>query len=396
MVSVVIPCLNEEAGIGAVVARAWEGIESAGVEGEVVVVDNGSTDASARIAEELGATIVSEPRRGYGSAYLAGLAAARGTYVVLADADGTYDLGKLQPFIDELEAGADLVMGSRLRGRVHPGAMPWSHRWIGNPAITRLINLFFRVGISDAYCGMRAIRREAIPRLGLQALGMEFALEMELKAAKRKLRIAEVPIEYYPRQGESKLNTFRDGWRSLRFMLVHASTFLFLIPGSLLLAVGLTVMAALATGPLSVFGREWQIHALIFGSTASLVGAQIVQLGIFARSYAVLYLDEREPLLERLWLRIRLEHGLLLGALITMCGAGLLLAIFIEWAGGGFGALSREHPSLVGLTLVGLGVQTIFGSFFLSIIGLQKHLVFGRGDGVAESMRHSARIGIER
>jgi hypothetical protein len=382
-------------GIGGVVERAWQGLESAGVEGEVIVVDNGSTDASTQIAEQLGATIVTESRRGYGSAYLAGLAAARGTYVVLADADGTYDLGKLRPFIDELEAGADLVMGSRLRGRIHPGAMPWSHRWIGNPAITRLINLFFRVGISDAYCGMRAIRRDAIPRLGLQALGLEFALEMELKAAKRNLRIVEVPIEYYPRQGASKLNTIRDGWRSLRFMLVHASTFLFLIPGSILLASGLIVTAALSTGPVTVFGREWQIHALIFGSTATLVGAQIVQLGIFARSYAVLYLDEREPLLEQLWLRIRLEHGLLLGALLTLAGGGLLLAIFVEWARGGFGALSREHSSLVGLTLVGLGVQTIFGSFFLSIIGLQKHLVFGRRDAFAEDAIAREPSGIE-
>jgi hypothetical protein len=234
------------------------------------------------------------------------------------------------------------------------------------------------VRVSDAHCGIRAVRRTALSRLALQTLGMEFASEMIVKAAKRGLAIDEVPVEYRPRAGESKLNTVRDGWRHLRFLLVHSPTFLFLVPGVILLAVGLTIMLPLAAGPVTVFGRRWQIHTMIVGSTATLVGAQVVQLGLFARTYAILYLDERDRRLESLWRRIRLEHGLVLGALLLAGGAAILTAVFLSWAIGGFGRLGASHPSLLGLTLVGLGTQTIFGSFFLSILGLRKWLLLGR------------------
>jgi hypothetical protein len=203
---------------------------------------------------------------------------------------------------------------------------------------------------------------------------MEFASEMILKASKRKLRVGEIPIDYQPRIGESKLNTWRDGWRHLRFMLLYSSTFLFLIPGLVLLVIGLAIMLPLATGPVHAFGLTWYIHAMIAGSLATLVGAQIVQLGLFARSYALLYLNEHDPVMERLWTRVRLEHGLLLGAVLTLIGGGILVAIFAEWASGGFGALGRVHEALFGMTLVGLGVQTLFGSFFLSVLGLRKNL----------------------
>jgi glycosyltransferase involved in cell wall biosynthesis len=376
-VSVVIPCLNEEAGVADVVKDAWAGIANSGRHGEVIVIDNCSTDRSVEMAEEAGARVVQEPRRGYGSAYLRGLAEARGEYVVMADADGTYPVHDLPAFVDLLEAGNDLVLGSRFKGRIHQGAMPWTHRWIGNPVLTFILNVFFGVRVSDAHCGMRAIRRSALPRLELQATGMEFASEMILKASKRKLRVGEIPIEYQPRIGESKLNTWRDGWRHLRFMLLHSSTFLFLIPGLTLLAIGLAIMLPLATGPVEAFGLTWYIHAMIAGALATLVGAQIVQLGLFARAYALLYLNEHDPLLERLWSRVRLEHGLLLGAALTLVGGGVLTAIFVEWASGGFRALGRVHEALFGMTLVGLGMQTLFGSFFLSVLGLRKHLLLG-------------------
>jgi glycosyltransferase involved in cell wall biosynthesis len=376
-VSVVIPCLNEEAGVADVVKDAWAGIANSGRHGEVIVIDNCSTDRSVEMAEEAGARVVQEPRRGYGSAYLRGLAEARGEYVVMADADGTYPVHDLPAFVDLLEAGNDLVLGSRFKGRIHQGAMPWTHRWIGNPVLTFILNVFFGVRVSDAHCGMRAIRRSALPRLELQATGMEFASEMILKASKRKLRVGEIPIEYQPRIGESKLNTWRDGWRHLRFMLLHSSTFLFLIPGLTLLAIGLAIMLPLATGPVEAFGLTWYIHAMIAGALATLVGAQIVQLGLFARAYALLYLNEHDPLLERLWSRVRLEHGLLLGAVLTLVGGGVLTAIFVEWASGGFRALGRVHEALFGMTLVGLGMQTLFGSFFLSVLGLRKHLLLG-------------------
>jgi hypothetical protein len=369
-ISVVIPCLNEEEGVGAVVRAAWQGIESLGRTGEVIVVDNGSTDRSVEIAEREGAAVIHEERRGYGSAYLAGLAAARGEVIVIGDADGTYDFSKLDDFMAKIDKGADMVLGSRLRGRIEPGAMPWLHRHLGNPMLTRLINVFFGPRVSDAYCGMRMFRRSVLPRLELQATGMEFALEMILKSAKRGLVIAEVPIDYHARAGNSKLNTARDGWRSLRFLLVHSATFLFLIPGAILFVLGLLIVIPLATGPVDLFGKTFYIHPMIAGAAATLVGAQIVQLGLFARTYAVLYLGDHDPLLERAWSRVRLEHGLLLGVGLFVAGAILLTAIFVEWANSGFGALAKEHQALLGVLLLSLGVQVIFSSFFLSVLGL--------------------------
>jgi glycosyltransferase involved in cell wall biosynthesis len=378
-ISVVLPCLNEEAAVGQVVDEAWEGIESVGGDGEVIVVDNGSTDRSAEIAEEHGAKVVQEARPGYGSAYLRGLAEAQGEIVVMADADGTYPLGDLSRFVDEIDGGADMVLGSRFRGQIHRGAMPWAHRWIGNPALTAVLNVFFGVRVSDAHCGLRAIRRSAVPQLHLQATGMEFASEMILKAAKRKLRVGDVPIEYRPRIGESKLHTWRDGWRHLRFMLIHSATFLFLIPGAVLFLLGLAVLIPMSTGPITVLGVTLHIHAMIVGSTATLIGAQIVQLGLFARTYAVLYLGDRDRFLEWAWQRLRLEHGLLAGGLVALAGIGVIVGIFVEWAAGGFGALSQVYLALLGLTLAGLGVQTVFASFFLSVLGLRNDFILDGG-----------------
>ena len=372
-ISVVLPCLNEEGAVGAVIDEAWRGIESTGLPGEVLVVDNGSTDRSVAIAQEHGARVVHESERGYGSAYLRGLTEARGEFIVMADADGTYPLADLRPFVRRLEEGNDLVLGSRFRGQIQRGAMPWLHRWVGNPVLTAVLNVFFRVRVSDAHCGLRAVRRSSLARLELESTGMEFASEMILKAAKRGLRVDEVPIEYRPRIGESKLNTVRDGWRHLRFMLVHSATFLFLIPGALLLLLGLAVMLPLAGGPVTAFGFNWHIHAMIAGSTATLVGAQVVQLGLFARTYAVLYLGDSDPLLERHWKRIRLEHGLLAGAVLFLIGAAVLVWIFVDWWRRDFGVLAREHEALFGLTFVGLGVQTMFASFFLSVLQLRGH-----------------------
>jgi glycosyltransferase involved in cell wall biosynthesis len=374
-ISVVLPCLNEERAVGQVVDEAWRGIESVGANGEVIVVDNGSTDRSPGIAEEHGARVVHEPRRGYGSAYLRGLAEAQGEIVVMADADGTYPLGDLRAFVEAIDNGADLVVGSRFQGRIHRDAMPWMHRWIGNPILTAVLNVFFGVRVSDAHCGLRAVRRSALPGLRLQATGMEFASEMILKAAKRKLPVAEVPIDYHPRIGESKLNTWRDGWRHLRFMLIHSATFLFLIPGTIVLVLGLLLLVPMSAGPITVFGVTLHIHAMIVASTATLVGAQIVQLGLFARTYAVLYLGDRDEMLESVRRHLRLEHGLLIGAALALSGFGILLGIFVDWASSGFGALARVYLALLGLTLAGLGVQTVFASFFLSVLGLRHDFI---------------------
>src|SRR5215216_2990898 len=374
-ISVVLPCLNEERAVGQVIDDAWEGIEAAGGDGEVIVVDNGSTDRSPEIAEEHGARVVHESRRGYGSAYLRGLAEARGEIIVMADADGTYPLHDIGRFVEAIDDGAELAVGSRFEGRIHQGAMPWAHRWIGNPVLTAILNVFFGVKVSDAHCGMRAIRASAAAALRLHSTGMEFASEMILKAAKRGLRVADIPIEYHPRIGESKLHTWRDGWRHLRFMLIHSATFLFLIPGTVLFVLGLLVLIPMSAGPMTVFGVTLYIHTMIIASTATLVGAQIVQMGLFARTYAVLYLGDRDPMLEWVWRHFRLEHGLILGSLLALGGFGVLLGIFVEWATSGYGALAREYLAILGLTLAGLGVQTIFAAFFLSVLGLPNDLM---------------------
>src|SRR6478672_10890908 len=293
-ISVVIPCLNEEEAVGAVVDQAWEGIRSSGREGEVIVVDNASSDRSAEVAAEHGARVVTEPRRGYGSAYLAGLASVRGDFVVMGDADETYPIAELGPFVDRLEQGDDLVLGSRFQGQIHGDAMPWLNRRVGNPILTGLLNLFFGVKVSDAHCGMRAVRRDALRTLDLHSTGMEFASEMVFKAFRRKLRVSEIPIDYSPRVGESKLNRFGDAWRHVKFMLLYSPSWLYFVPGILLLLLGLIGAIALAAGPVTVLGRTWQIHTLFACIFAVLLGTQIVQLGVFARAFAASHLGEKD------------------------------------------------------------------------------------------------------
>ncbi len=260
LVSVVIPCLNEAENIEECVSSAREALARMQVAGEVVVADNDSEDDSARLAERAGARVVVERRRGYGSAYLAGFAASRGRYIVMADADLTYDFNEIPRFVQALEQGAEMVIGDRM-DNIQPGAMPWLHRYVGNPILTGLLNLFFRTGVNDAHCGMRALRRDVLPRLDLRTTGMEFASEMVIRASKERLRIAEFPIEYHPRGGESKLSSFRDGWRHLRFLLVHSPNHLFIAPGAVLAGVGTLIVVFVGAG-LDFFGRAWGVHAL--------------------------------------------------------------------------------------------------------------------------------------
>jgi glycosyltransferase involved in cell wall biosynthesis len=370
-ISVVIPCLDEEQAVGAVVDQAWDGIERSGRTGEVIVVDNGSTDDSAEIAAEHGATVVFEPRRGYGQAYLTGLAHAHGDFIVMADADGTYPVAELGRFVDALEAGADVVLGSRFEGRIHEGAMPWRNRWIGNPILTALLNRLFGIRVSDAHCGMRAARRSSLSLLDLHSTGMEFASEMVFKASRRHLTVDEVPIEYFPRTGESKLSPFSDAWRHVRFMLLYSPSWLYFVPGGFLLLLGIAGMLVLATGPVNVFGRPWQIHTMLAFVALTLMGAQVVQLGVFARTYALVHYAEHDRLLERLRRRIHLEHGLLAGLALLLAGGGVLVAVLVRWAHAGFGPLADEYPTALGVTLIGLGVQTIFGSFFISLLTMR-------------------------
>jgi glycosyltransferase involved in cell wall biosynthesis len=371
IVSVVIPCLNEAQNIERCVAAALAAIEKMGVPGEVVVADNDSEDDSAGLAEAAGARVVIERRRGYGSAYLAGFAASKGRYIVMADADLTYDFGEIPRFVAALDDGAEMVIGDRM-DNIQPGAMPWLHRYIGNPVLTGLLNLFFRTGISDAHCGMRALRRDVLPRLDLRTTGMEFASEMVIRASKENLRIAEFPIEYHPRGGESKLSSFRDGWRHLRFLLVHSPTHLFIVPGTVLAGAGSLIVGMVAAG-LDVFGRAWGIHALIGGALLMIVGTQVLALGLCAHAYGTYFMNEQDAWFDRMRARFRLEHGLLLGGAFISVGFVAGGVIFVTWISNGFGSLAQEHLAVIAAALMIVGIQIFFSSFLLSILGLRRH-----------------------
>jgi glycosyltransferase involved in cell wall biosynthesis len=369
-VSVVIPCLNEAETIEECVTRALAGLAAGGLSGEVIVADNASDDGSPEIAAAAGARVVHEPRRGYGSAYLAGFHAARGEYVVMADADLTYDFAEIPRFVAQLDAGGQLVMGDRM-DNIHPGAMPWLHRYVGNPVLTGILNVFFRTGVKDAHCGMRAFRRDILPTLDLRTTGMEFASEMVIRAAKEKLDIRQLPIEYHPRGGESKLSSFRDGWRHLRFLLVHSPTWLFVIPGAAMFVLG-TLLELSVVARVEVFGRQFQLHAEVGGALLMIVGVQVLALGLCAHAYGKYFMGEKDAWFDRMRDRFRLEHGLMLGGAVALAGVVLGVVILATWVDRGFGQLSDERTAVLAATLVIVGLQVFFSSFLLSILGLRR------------------------
>jgi glycosyltransferase involved in cell wall biosynthesis len=372
LVSVVIPCLNEAGNIERCVAWALTTLAENGIPGEVVVADNASEDGSAELAARAGARVVFERRRGYGNAYMAGFAAARGRHIVMADADLTYDFGEIPRFLSELEDGADLVMGDRMNG-IQPGAMPWLHRYIGNPVLSGTLNAFFRTGVRDAHCGMRGFRRDKLGELDLRTTGMEFASEMVIRAAKAKLDIRQLPITYHPRGGESKLSSFRDGWRHLRFLLVHSPTHLFVIPGAALAFMGVLV-ALVSLSRIELLGREWQLHSMIAGALLAIVGSQVLALGLCAHAYGSYFMGEREPWFDRMRARYRLEHGLALGGVTLLAGLAIAGTIVVTWIDRGFGALSEERLAVAAAALIIIGLQVVFSSFLLSILGLRRRV----------------------
>ena len=371
LVSVVMPCLNEEETLGTCIQKAQNTLEELGIQGEIVIADNGSTDASVAIAERLGARIVHQPLRGYGAAYLAGIAAAEGQYIVMGDSDDTYDFTDLERFITPLRDGCDFVIGNRLKGEILPGAMPKLHRYLGNPVLTGILNLLFRSGVSDAHCGMRSFTREAYQQMELQTTGMEFASEMVIKAIKTDLKIKEIPITYYPRKGESKLNSFRDGWRHLRFMLMLSPTYLFLIPGILLFLLGLIGTVVLLPGPLQIGSRAYDIHVMVLACLLCLLGYQVLLLGYSARILSVTRgFSSGDPLIQFVYRHFTLEKGLLLGCMIFAVGFLIDGWIAYGWVKNGFGELQKVRPALFALLLMMLGTQTIFSAFFVSMLGI--------------------------
>ena len=383
-VSVVIPCLNEVNSLGICIEKARKAFAAAGLRGEVVVADNGSTDGSIEIAQRAGARVIPVAQRGYGSALKAGIRAARGAFIVMGDADDSYDFSEVPRFVEEWRKGSEVVMGNRFAGEIKPGAMPWHHQYIGNPGLTALLNVLFRSGIGDSHCGMRGFTRDVFERLDLRSNGMEFASEFVIKAAQIGAKTSEIPITLWKdkRGRPPHLRSFRDGWRHLRFMLLYAPNWLFLLPGGLLMAAGLTLVFWLLPGPRSI-GRDvvLDIHTMIFGVIFTLLGAQILAIGAFAKvfSYAERF-DRNTVSLKRVLKRVSLEKGLLLGGVLSVAGFVGCAYIAWQWAASGFGPLAQVRGVLFWSMWLFLGVQIVFSSFFLSMLGISRGTYIGDYD----------------
>src|SRR5277367_5834736 len=389
-VSVVIPCLNAANSLAFCIDKATAAFRAAGLRGEVLVADNGSTDGSVEIAEVHGARVVTVSERGYGAALRAGIAAARGEFIVMGDADDSYDFSEVPNFVTTLREGFDLVMGNRFLGEIKPGAMPPLHKYFGNPGLTGLLNTFFHSGVGDVYCGMRGFTRALAQRLDVRSTGMEFALEMVIKATQLQVRITEIPIILWPdKRGRAPhLRSFRDGWRSLRFMLMYAPNWLFFLPRAALGIVGLSLVFWLLPGARHVGRVTLDIHTMIFGVFFTLLSAQILSIGAFAKvfSYAERF-DHGGVSLKRVLRSVTLESGLALGAALFLCGLGGCTWITWSWAASGFGPLHQVRQILFWAMWLFLGVQVIFGSFFLSMLGISRGTFIGDYDRAGDNER---------
>lgn len=376
--SVVMPCLNERETVATCVRKAYAALQSAGVSGEVIVADNGSTDGSVQIAEAEGARVIHVAEKGYGSALKAGILAARGVCVLMADSDDSHNFGDLDRFLQQLRAGSDLVVGNRFRGGIVKGAMPPLSRYLGNPVLTAVGRLFFPSPCQDFHCGMRAFRKSSFLRMDLRSTGMEFASEMIVKATLLRMNVAEVPTTVFPagRSRPPHLRPWRDGWRHLRFLLMYSPRWLFLYPGIALMAIGLAGSVWLLPGHRVIHGIGFDIHTQLYAFLAALLGFQLIAFALFTKVFAVSEgLLPPDPRLNRLFRYITLETGLAVGAILTLAGlVGSILPV-THWARTSFKALDPEYmlrlvlPSVFALTL---GIQIIFSSFFLSILGLRR------------------------
>lgn len=378
--SIVLPCLDEETTVGDVVATARAAITRLGLAGEVVVADNGSTDRSREVATAAGARVVEVGAKGYGAALMGGIVAARGTYVLMADADDSYDVAAIDAFLAELRGGADLVMGNRFRGGIEPGAMPAVHRYLGNPALSFVARLFFGGSTGDFHCGIRAFRRDAILALDLRTTGMEFASEMVVKAHLAHLRLAEVParLRRDRRPRPPHLRTWRDGWRHLRFLLLYSPRWLFLYPGLALMAAGALVGGRLMLGPFDVGSVSLDVHTLAYAATAVIVGFQAVTFAVFTKVFAIsegLLPDDAR--LGKLFRVVTLETGLIVGFAFLVIGLGSGAQALRIWSEARFGPLADVSSTtlrlaIASVTALALGAETIFASFFLSVLGLRR------------------------
>ena len=380
VISVVMPCLNEEETIGNCINKAFLSIEENGLPGEVIVADNGSTDRSIQIAESFGAKVIHVTQKGYGNALRGGIDAAHGKWIIMGDSDDSYDFSLLSPFIDKLQQGYDLVMGCRMPyggGKIMPGAMPWKHRWIGNPILSFIGRVFFDCPITDFHCGLRAFTKEAYQKMNLKMTGMEFASELVVKATMSNMRITEVPITLR-KDGRSRpphLRSWRDGWRHLRFMLLFSPKWLFFWPGVFLLAAGLLLFFPLTTGPIKIGDIQFDTNTLLVSSFMIATGFQVTFFGIFVRWYGFIHgILPESTNLSKLMRFFSLESGLMAGVLMAATGFLFLLWAVLKWKGAGFGPMSYPDSLrlvIPAVTLMTLGIQTIFSSFLISVLDLK-------------------------
>lgn len=376
--SVVMPCLNEAETLETCILKAQQAFQEANIAGEVIVADNGSTDGSPEIAERLGAKVAHVQARGYGNALMGGIAAASGTYIIMGDADASYDFGHIPRFLEQLRKDSDLVMGNRFKGGIQKDAMPPLHRYLGNPVLTRLGRLFFGGSCGDFYCGLRGFSKKAYETMGLRTTGMEFATEMVVKATLLGMKVREVPTTLSPdgRTRPPHLRTWRDGWRTLRFFLLYSPRWLFLYPGLALMLVGFLVGAWLLPEPRQVGSVIFDVHTLLYAAIAILLGFQSIAFAVFTKLFAISEgLHPPDPLLDRLFRYINLELGLLVGTALAILGFGTSIYAVHMWGQQHFGPLDMSRtlrvviPAALSMTL---GVQTIFSSFFLSVLGLRR------------------------
>ena len=374
LVSAVMPCLNEEETLAVCIEKAQRCFAALGIPGQVVVADNGSTDGSVAVAQRLGVKIVHERIKGYGAALMAAIDAADGEIIVMADADDSYDWEAIGPFIEKIRAGYELVVGNRFKGGIRPGAMPTLHRYFGNPLLSFIARTVYRVPIGDFHCGMRAFTKAAYRRMGLRTPGMEFATEMVAAAAQQGLRIAEIPIVLYPdkRNRPPHLRSFRDGWRHLRFIITCAPDYLYILPGAAMFITGVLLQLMLVGGPIAIFGFHLGIHYLALGSMLTLVGLNILNLGVLAKVIMVqMYPNLRSAIAHWVLHSFKLEWGLLTGLLMLMVGTAIDIAILVRWLRTGGGPLEETvHLSFVATTAVVIGVNLLFGAFLLNLLVL--------------------------
>ena len=378
--SIVMPCLNEAETIATCIQKAQGWLVANHVQGEVVIGDNGSTDGSREIATKHGARVVPVAARGYGSALQGGIRAARGRYVIMGDADDSYDFSNLKPFLEKLREGYDLVMGNRFLGGIKPGAMPPLHRYLGNPVLTGVGRLFFHSPCGDFHCGLRGFNRESILKLNLRTTGMEFASEMVVRATLSNFKITEVPTTLSP-DGRSRpphLRSWRDGWRHLRFLLLYAPNWLFLLPGGVLSIGGLVLLLWLLPGPRTIGRVVLDIHTMLFGMVFVLLGVQIITIGLFAKVFCyVEQFDSQKRSLEGILKRVKLEQGLILGGVLAAIGLAGSVWTFWDWMQTGFGPFHEVRQVIFWMLWLCVGVQIVFSSFFLSMLGISRGTYIG-------------------